>query len=112
MQAAEFGSVLFELIAETAFLQGEIAEVLLIGAEDVSVEHSGAELRVGFVGAVGGEFVTAESVKAGFECGDAEETPFGIGDSLGEVLFDIVGGSEFSINKGDEALIGGDIVGG
>ncbi len=31
----------------------------MIGAEDVSFEHGGAELGVGFVGAVGGEFVTA-----------------------------------------------------
>ncbi len=112
MEAAEFGGVLFELITETAFLQGEIAQILLIGAEDVGFEHGGAELGVWFMGAVGGEFVAAERVETGFESGDAEETPFGIGDSLREVLFDIVGGCEFSIDEGDEGLIGGDVVGG
>jgi hypothetical protein len=64
------------------------------------------------MGAIGGEFVPAESVEAGFERGDAEKTPFGIGDGLGEVLFDIVGGCEFSIDEGDEGLVGGDVVGG
>jgi len=112
LQAAEFGGVLFELIAETALLQGEIAEVLLIGAEDVGFEHGGAELGVGFMGAVGGELVTAEGVEAGFESGDTEQTPFGIGDGLDEVLFDVVGRGEFFVDEGDEGLIGGDVVGG
>ena len=112
MEAADFGGVLFELIAETALLQGEIAEIFLIGAEDVSFEHGGAELGVGFMGAVGGEFVTAERVETGFESGDAEEAPFGIGDSLREVLFDVVGGVEFLVDEGDEGLIGGDVVSG
>jgi hypothetical protein len=42
LEAEEFGGVLFELTAETAFLQGEIAQVLLIGTEDVGFEHGGA----------------------------------------------------------------------
>jgi len=64
------------------------------------------------MGAVGGEFVTAEGVEAGFEGGDAEEAPFGIGDGLREVLFDVVGGGEFFVDEGDEGLVGGDVVGG
>ena len=54
----------------------------------------------------------AESVEAGFEGGDAEETPFGIRDALREVLFDVVGGGEFLVDEGDEGLIGGDVVSG
>jgi len=65
----------------------------------VGFEHGSAELGVGFVSAVGGEFVTAESVEAGFEGRDAEETPFGIGDGLNEVLFDVVGGAEFLLMR-------------
>ena len=40
-----------------------------------------------FVSAFVGEFVTAESVGGSFEGGDAEETPFGIGDVLNEGVF-------------------------
>ena len=64
------------------------------------------------MGAVGGEFVTAEGVEAGFESGDAEETPFGVGDGLGEVFFDVVGGVEFLVDESDEGLVGGDVVSG
>ena len=64
------------------------------------------------MGAVGGEFVTTEGIEAGFESGDAEQTPFGIGDGLDEVLFDVVSRVEFSVDEGDEGLIGGDVVSG
>ncbi len=112
LELAEFGGGLLELAAEAAFLQGEVAQVLLISAEDLGFEHTGAELGVGFVSKFGGEFGAAEGVKAGFEGGNAEETPFGIGDCLDEVFFVVVGGGEFLVDERNEGLIGGDVVGG
>ncbi len=110
MEAAEFGGVFFKLIAEAAFLQGEVAQVLLKGAEDLSFEHAGAEFGVAFVSTVGGEFGAANGVETGFEGGDAEEAPFCIGDGLDEVLFVVVGRGEFPVDEGDEGLVGGDVV--
>jgi len=75
----------------------------LIGAEDEGFEN-------GWVGAVGGEFHTAEGVEAGFESGDAQEAPFGIGDGLGEVFLTVAGGAEFPIDERDEGLVGRDVI--
>ena len=110
LEVAEFGGIGFELTAKTAFLECEVAQVLLISAEDESFEHGGTNLRIGFVGAFGGEFVATEGVEAGFESGDAEKTPFGVGNGLGEMFFDVVGGLEFLVDERDEGLVGGDIV--
>ena len=112
LEAAEFGGVGFELAAEAALLEGEVAEVLLIGLEDEGFEHDGAGLGIAFVGAFVGELAPAEGVEAGFEDGDTQETPFGIGDGLGEMLLNVVGGGEFGVDHGDDGLVGGDVVGG
>jgi len=90
-----------------------------------SFAHGGAELGVGFMGAIGGEFVTAEGVETRFERGDAKETPFGIGDGfrstgwsllrkhgLGEVLSVSFVGATFLVDESDEGLVGDDVVGG
>ena len=80
--------ILFELIAEAAFLQGEVPQIFLISAEDVGFEHGGAELGVGLcLPTSAASSNAAEGVEAGFEGGDAEETPFGINDRLDEVFF-------------------------
>ena len=44
-------------------------------------------LGVGFGCHFGGEFGAAEGVEARFEGGDAEESPFGVGNGLDEVFF-------------------------
>ena len=103
LKSEEFGGGLFELIAEAAFLQGEVAEVFLISAEDVGFEHGGAELGVRFLRNFGGEFGAAEGVETRFESRDAEEAPFGVGDRLREVFFVVVGGGEFLTVAGPES---------
>ena len=42
-----------------------------------------------------GEFAFADGVDAGFKFGDAEETPFGVGDHLDESALFVVDGSVF-----------------
>ncbi len=79
------------LAAKTALLESEISEVAAVDDEDVADEKRFAVDGIGFIGDGVSEFTAAEGVEAGFERGDAEETPFGIGDELDEGVF-LVGG--------------------
>ena len=83
----EFGNELGELTAKAAFLESEIAEVFFVSTVNEGFEHGCADLLVGFVSAFASEFMTAESVIAGFESGNAEQAPFGIGYRLAKVFF-------------------------
>jgi len=75
----ELRGVFGELPIEAVFLQREIAEVFAVCAVDEGVERRSAVLGILFMGAFGGELVAAESIKTGFEGGDAQQTPVGIG---------------------------------
>jgi len=71
-----------KLVAEGALLQSEIAEVSAMGHEDSAQDEGFAVVTIQEGGELIGEFEAADSVDAGFERGDAEEAPFGIGDGL------------------------------
>ena len=89
LELLEFGDIGFALIAETAFLQGEVAEVFSIGEEDLSVDEVFAVEDIGFGGKLVGQFAAADGVDAGFERGDAVQTPFGVGNNLHEGFFSV-----------------------
>jgi hypothetical protein len=80
-------------------LEGEIAKVLFVSAanEDFESDRIAAALRA--------EFGTAHGDETGFQSGDAEETPFGVGHSLHEVTFvaggwgELLGRDELAANR-------------
>ena len=87
LQLGEFGDIGFALVAEAALLQSEVGEIAAIGHEDFALDEGFAIDGVGVVGELIGEFEAADGVDAGFERGDAEQAPFGIGDRLDERFF-------------------------
>ncbi len=106
MDAGEFGGIGLQIAAEAALLQGEIAKVLFVGGanEDFESDRIATVLRE--------EFGAAHGEESGFQSGNAEETPFGVGHSLHEVTFIGGGWGELLDDQGDEGLLGGDVVGG
>ena len=62
-------------------------------------------MEEGFVGEIIREFEAAQCPDAGFERMDAEETPFGVGDDLGEGAFAVSGGSKFGEMAVDVLLV-------
>ena len=52
------------------------------------------------------KFFVADGVDAGFEIGDAEETPFGVDDGLDEVFFEGADGLVVFDEDGAEFLVG------
>ena len=94
LQGFQFGLVGFHLIAEAALLEGEVGEVAAVGHEDFAGDERFAGGGVGLFGVEVGEFEQAEGVDAGFERGDAEDAPFGVGNHLHERVF-LVGGGGF-----------------
>ncbi len=95
LQGLELGGVLFEVVAEAALLESEIAEVSAERHEDFGVDQSLTIVGIFFIGEQVGEFAAADGVEAGLERSDAEKTPFGIGDGLDERFFFVGGGREF-----------------
>ena len=59
-----------------------------------------------------GEFAAAHGVEAGFERGDAEKPPLGIGDGLGESFFVVGGGGELQKRAVEMVVVGVAVVGG
>jgi hypothetical protein len=100
------------LAAKAALLECEITEVAAVNDEDVADEKRFAIDRIGFIGDGVSEFTATEGVEAGFERGDAQETPFGIGNELDEGVFLIGGGGETGEMAGDMFAVGLGVVGG
>jgi hypothetical protein len=92
LQLLEFGDIGFTLTAETAFLQGEVAEIFAIGEEGFGVDEVLAVEDIGFVGKLVGQFAAADGVDAGFQGSDAEQPPFGVRNGFHESLFFVGGG--------------------
>ena len=106
----EFGDIFFAVVAEAALLEGEVGEFLAVEIEDLGLEEGFVGGWIGFVGDLAGEFFAAESVEAGFERSDAEETPFGVADGLERAFFVVVGGGVFTDDAGDVLFVDGDVV--
>ena len=102
----------FVLIAEAALLQSEILEGLFVKELDFGVHEEFAFLLVGFGEEPIGLFEMANGEDAGFERSDTGETPFGIGDGLGEAVFLVSGGSPLREEAIEEGLVDGDVFGG
>jgi len=111
LNLGELRGVLFELAAEAVLLETEIAEITFVDAEDLRFDHSGASSGVRFGGEFAGEFVAADGIETRFESGDAEETPFGVGNGLDEVLFFVGFGLELAVDLGDEFFVSSYVVG-
>jgi hypothetical protein len=111
LQVFEFREVDLVAAAETGFLEREVAEVFAVGEEDLRFDHGGADVGIGLVGKCFGELAAAEGVDAGFERGDAEQSPIGRGEGMDEGFFGVGSGLEVSEEAGDVALEGGAVVG-
>jgi len=110
LQVADFGEVVDELVAQSAFLNAEVVQLTVVREERLGFDQRGTDGGILFGGELGGEFYAAEGVDAGFERGDAQQAPFGVGDGLYEGAF-VVGGG---LVRGDETihvgLIGGEVI--
>lgn len=98
---------------EALFLQVEIAELTLMSDERVGLDEGGAgEAFVEVREVVGDGFELGQSEDIGFERGDAVQAPVGIGDELGELIFECADGFEFAADGGGEVLVGLHVFGG
>ena len=109
LQVSQSGGVFFALSAQAAFLNAEIAELPLIEDEHLRIDQGGADSRI-FVFELGGKLEPAKGVDAHFECGNAEEAPFGVGKRLYEILFAVVFGLVLLEEARDVGLVSGGIV--
>ena len=100
------------LVAEATFLEGEVAEVAAEGHEDFGVDEGLAIGGIFFFGVKIGESAAADGDDARFERRDAEQTPFGIGNGLGERLFVVGGRGESEEVAVEVVVVGMDVVGG
>ncbi len=78
---------------------------------DLKVDELDA-LGAGEVGVHLGRFVAAAGVNGGFECGDAGETPLGVGEGLDEFRFARAGGLVILSVSGQVLAVGFCVVGG
>ena len=62
------------------------------------------------IGEQANEFKAAEGVDAGFERGDAQQAPFGIGERLDERALRIGGGLPLSFAAGNVSGVGGGVL--
>ncbi len=105
LQLFELSGVGFMMIAETAFLQGQVLELLFIEELDFGVDESVAFSRVGFGAEEIGLFEAGDGEYAGFERSDAVNAPFGIGDELNETIFLVGCGRPMIEDTFNEGLI-------
>ena len=100
------------MVTEAALLEGEVAEVPAIGHEDFGVDEGLAIGGIFFFGEKIGEFAAADGEDAGFERRNAEQTPFGVGNGLGESFFVVGGRGESEEVAVEVVVVGVDVVGG
>jgi len=89
----ELGDVRVALVEEAALLESEVAEVFTEAQEDFRLDEGLAVYGVWFVGELVSQLAAADGIDSGFEGRDAEETPFSIGDGLGERFSSSVAGA-------------------
>ncbi len=87
LERFEFGEIFFAMAAQAGFLELQVAQLLFVLEEGLEVGEAGV-----FGGCI---FCAAAGVDGGFERGDAEETPIGVGDRLHEDRFASGDGFEF-----------------
>ena len=110
LQFAQGGGIFFALAAQAAFLEAEIREIAARGAKDVRFDQGWAD-RLVLVREHASAFETAEGVDAGFERGNAQQTPFGVGERLDERALGIGGGRPLGLDAGDVGGVGGGVLG-
>jgi hypothetical protein len=95
---------------QTAFLQGEIAEIFLLAVENEAVDHESAELGIRFSFTFSGMLGAAEGPDYAFEGGNAEESPLCFRDGLDDEFVGVGFGPPLIVGDGDDFLIGRHIV--
>jgi hypothetical protein len=101
--------VFLALMAETAFLDAQVIELALIDEERFGVDQ-GVTDGLGFIGEEFGEFEAGEGVDPHFKGGNAQETPFGVGQGLDEILFGVAAGGVALEEGSDMRLVSGGVV--
>ena len=112
LELVEFGHVLFQLIAEAALLEMQVAELFFVGERDFGGDEGGAASGVGFFGEGVGKFEATEGEDTGFERSDAEDAPLGVGDELDEGFFRLIGRTVEIKVVGETPFVGSRVVGG
>jgi hypothetical protein len=111
LKLLEIGGVLYQLPAEAGFLDAQVVQLAMIGEIGVGFDERRTECGILIIEDVG-KFDAAKGVDPGFERGDAEQAPGGIGEGLGERGFGVSGGLPFGEEGCDVVFVGGGIVGG
>ncbi len=112
MECLQFGHIGFALIAEAAFLEGDVGEFFAVGPEDFSLNERLADGGIALIGIKVGEFELAHGPDAGFERGDAEKTPIGVRDGLDESAFLVGGRGELGVDAVNVLLVDDGVIGG
>ncbi len=110
LEALQFRQILVAVAAQAGFLNREIAELALIGEENLGVGEDAANRFVFFVSELGFEFHAADGVDAGFQGRNAGEAPFDISHRLHEHVFGVGGRFVTLLETGQMFPISGDVV--
>jgi len=106
-QFVEFFDFAFEMTLQARLLQSEIAERLRIFMLDGAFDGEIAVVRVNYFRAEAFfEFEAAVEEDGGFENGNAQELPLGVGDFLDGGFFEVGGGVVVAGDGGYDFLVG------
>ncbi len=108
LKLTERGEIFFAIAAEPVFLDAEVIELPLIDKQDFGLDEMLADFRLVLIEFCS-EIEPAERVDAHFERGDAEQTPFGVGERLDEAALFIARGLMRREEARDMSLVGGGI---